>query len=70
VEELSLAMDNLQVGCNALHEEVHVLYSLLHPNVPMNSVRMEAGPFHIAGEALNGVLDLFRPPPSTKLVDE
>ena len=70
VEELSLAMDNLQVCCNALHEEVHVLYSQLHPNVPANSVRMEAEPSHVAGEALDGELDLFRPPPSMKLVDK
>ena len=27
VEELSTAVDNLQVYCNTLHEEVHVLYS-------------------------------------------
>jgi hypothetical protein len=63
-------MDNLQVCYNTLHEEVHVLYSQLHPNVPANSVGMEAGPSHVAGEALNGALDLFRPPPSMKLVDE
>jgi chromosome segregation ATPase len=34
VEELSSTVDNLQVYCNTLHEEVHVLYSQLHPNVP------------------------------------
>ena len=54
VEELSLAMDNLQVCCNALHEEVHVLYSQLHPNVPANLVGTEAGPSHVAGEACDG----------------
>jgi ATP-dependent helicase YprA (DUF1998 family) len=26
VEELSMAVDNLQVYCNTLHEEVHELY--------------------------------------------
>jgi chromosome segregation ATPase len=31
VEELSTAIDHLQVYCNTLHEEVHVLYSQLHP---------------------------------------
>jgi hypothetical protein len=31
VEELSTTMENLQVYCNTLHEEVHVLYSQLHP---------------------------------------
>jgi hypothetical protein len=70
VEELSTAVDNLQVYCNTLHEEVHVLYSQLHPNVPTDHVRMEAGPSGVAGEALGGELDLFRPPPSMKLVDE
>jgi hypothetical protein len=69
VEELSLAMDNLQVY-NTLHEEVHVLYSQLHPNVPADLVGTKAGPSHVAGEALDCALDLFRPPPSMKLVDE
>jgi hypothetical protein len=67
VEELSSAMDNLQVYYDTLHEEVHVLYSQLHPNVPADPVGMEAGPFHIAGEALDGEPDLFRPPPSMKI---
>jgi allophanate hydrolase subunit 1 len=62
MEELSSAMDNLQVCYNTLHEEVHVLYSQLHPNVPANPVRMEVGPSHVAGEALDGALDLFRIP--------
>jgi hypothetical protein len=70
VEELSTAMDNLQVYCNMLHEEVHVLYSQLHPNVPVDPVRMETGPSGVVGEALGGELDLFRPAPSMKLVDE
>jgi hypothetical protein len=70
VEELSSTMDSLQVYCNTLHEEVHVLYSQLHPNVPVDPVGMEAGPSRVAGEALGGELDLFRPPPSMKLVDE
>jgi hypothetical protein len=70
VEELSTTMDNLQVYCNTLHEEVHVLYSQLHPNVPTDPVGMGAGPYGTAGEALGGELDLFRPPPSMNLVDE
>ena len=70
MEELSIAVDNLQVYCNTLHEEVHVLYSQLHPNVPADPVGMEARPSELAGEALGGELDLFRPPPSMKLVDE
>jgi hypothetical protein len=31
VAELNLVVDNLQTYCNTLHEEVHVLYSQLHP---------------------------------------
>ena len=69
VTELSAALDNLQVYCNTLHEEVHVLYSQLHPYVPADPVRSEAGTSHTAGEALGGELDLFRPPPSLRLVD-
>jgi hypothetical protein len=63
VEELSLAMNNLQVCYNTLHEGIHVLYSQLHPNVPANSVGMEAGPSHVAGEALDGKQPLFKPLP-------
>jgi hypothetical protein len=70
VEELSSAVDNLQVYCNTLHEEVHVLYSQLHPNVPADLVGMGAGPSGAAGEAFGGELDLFRPPPSMNLVDQ
>jgi hypothetical protein len=70
VEELSTTMDNLQVYCNMLHEEVHVLYSQLHPNIPVDPVEMGPGPSGVAGEALGGELDLFKPPPSMKLVDE
>jgi hypothetical protein len=70
VEELSSAIDNLQAYCNTLHEEVHVLYSQLHPSVPADPVGTEAGPSHVAGEAFGGELDLFRPPPSMRLVNE
>jgi hypothetical protein len=70
VAELSSAIENMQAYCNTLHEEVHVLYSQLHPNVPKDSVGTEAGPSHVAGEAFGGELDLFRPPPSMKLVNE
>jgi hypothetical protein len=59
-------MNNLQVYYNTLHEEVHVLYSQLHPNVSVDPVGMEAGPSRVAGEAPGGELDLFRPPPSMK----
>jgi hypothetical protein len=70
VAELNLAVDELQIYCNTLHEEVHVLYSQLHPSEPTNPVESEAGPSHVAGHALGGELDLFQPPPSMRLVDE
>jgi hypothetical protein len=34
IKELSSTVDNLQVYCNTLHEEVHILYSQLHPSEP------------------------------------
>jgi hypothetical protein len=70
VAELNLAVDELQIYCNTLHEEVHVLYSQLHPSEPTNPVESEAGPSHVAGHALGGELDLFQPPPAMRLVDE
>jgi hypothetical protein len=70
VEELSTAVDNLQVYCNILHEEVHGLYSLLHLDVPTDPVRMGAGPSGTTGEAFGGELDLFKPPPLMNLADE
>jgi chromosome segregation ATPase len=63
VEELSSAIDTLQAYCNTLHEEVHVLYSQLHPSVPLDPVGTEAGPSQVAGEAFGGELDLFKPLP-------
>jgi hypothetical protein len=47
VKELRSAIDNLQVYCNTLHEEVHVLYSQLHPSAPAHPVESEAGPSHV-----------------------
>jgi hypothetical protein len=70
VAELSAALDSLQVYCNTLHEEVHVLYARLHPDVPADTVAMEAGPSGTAGEGPDGELDLFRPPPSMNLANE
>jgi hypothetical protein len=70
VEELSTAVDNLQVYCNTLHEEVHELYSRQHPDIPVDPVGMGAGPSGTTGEALGGELDLFKPPPSMNLADE
>jgi hypothetical protein len=70
VAELSTALDNLQVYCNTLHEEVHVLYARLHPDVPVDPIAMGAGLSGIAGEGPDGKLDLFRPPPSMNLADD
>jgi hypothetical protein len=70
VEELSTAVENLQVYCNKLHDEVHELYSRLHPDVPADFVGMGAEPSGTTGEALGGELDLFKPPPSMNLADE
>ena len=53
VKELSSAIDNLQVYCNTLHEEVHVLYSQLHPEVPADPVAMGVGPSGTIGEGLD-----------------
>ena len=68
--ELSAAIENLQVYCNTLHEEVHVLYSRLHPDVPADPVGMAVGPSRTTGEVTDEELDLFRPPPSMNLADD
>ena len=70
VDELSTTLDSLQVYCNTLHEEVHVLYLRLHPDVPADPVAMGVGPSRTAGEGTNGELDLFRLPPSMNLADD
>jgi uncharacterized coiled-coil protein SlyX len=70
ITELNLAVEELQTYCNTLHEEVHVLYSQLHPSEPIHPAESEAGPSHVMGQALGGELDLFQPPPSMRLVDE
>jgi hypothetical protein len=69
VVELSAVLDSLQVYCNTLHEEVHVLYARLHPDVPADPIAMGAGPSGTAGEGPDGELDLFRHPPSMNLAD-
>jgi hypothetical protein len=70
VNDLSTALDNLQVYCNTLHEKVHVLYGRLHPDVPSDAAAMEAGPSGTANAGPEGELDLFKPPPSMNLADE
>jgi hypothetical protein len=69
VTELSAALDSLQVYCNTLHEEVHVLYARLHPDVPSDA-SIGAGPSGTTNEGLDEELDLFKPPPSLNLADE
>jgi hypothetical protein len=59
----------LQVYCNTLHDEVHVLYARLHPEVH-SDVALGAGPSGKANEGLDEELDLFQPPPSMNLADE
>jgi hypothetical protein len=70
VAELSAAHDSLQVYCNTLHEDVHVLYARLHPDMPSDAAAMGARPSGTASEEPDGELDLFRPPPSMNLADE
>jgi hypothetical protein len=70
VAELSASLESLQVYCNTLHEEVHVLYARLHPNVPSDVATMGAGPSGTTNEGPDGGLDLFRPPPSMNLADK
>jgi glutamine synthetase type III len=70
VADLSAALDSLQVYCNTLHEEVHVLYARLHLDVPSDAAAMVAGPSVTVSEGPDGELDLFRPPPSMNLANE
>ena len=69
MDELSTTLDNLQVYCNTLHEEVHILYGRLHPNLPSDAAAMEVGPSETANAGPEGELDLFKPPPSMNLAD-
>jgi hypothetical protein len=56
VVELSASLENLQAYCNTLHEEVHVLYDWLHPNVPPDVVAMGAGPSGTTNGGFDGGL--------------
>jgi hypothetical protein len=55
---------------NTLHEEVHVLYDQLHPNVLPEVAAMGAKTSGAAGGGPYGELDLFGAPPSMNLADE
>jgi hypothetical protein len=70
VEELSIALENLQAYNNTLHEEVHVLYDQLHPNVPPEVAAMGAGASGAAGRGPYGELDVFGAPPSLNIADD
>jgi hypothetical protein len=69
VVELSATLDSLQVYYNSLHEEVHVLYARLHPDMPFDAAAIGAGPLGTS-DGPDGELDLFSPPPSMNLADE
>jgi hypothetical protein len=69
VDELSLALENLQVYNNILHKEVHVLYDQLHPNVPPEVVEMGAGAAKAGERGPHGVLDIFGAPPMNIMDD-
>jgi hypothetical protein len=70
VAELSASLESLQVYCNTLHEEVHVLYAQQHSDVPSDVAAMGAGPSGTTNEGPDGELDLFRPPPLMNLANE
>jgi chromosome segregation ATPase len=50
VAELTAALKSLQVFCNTLHEEVHVLYARLHSDVHYDVAATGAGPLGTANE--------------------
>jgi hypothetical protein len=53
-----------------MHEEVHVLYDRLHPNVPCEVATMGARTSRAASGGPDGELDIFGAPPSMNLADE
>jgi hypothetical protein len=60
MEELSMALENLQAYNNVLHEEVHMLYDQLHPNVPPEVAEMGVGASGADEGGPYGKLDIFR----------
>jgi hypothetical protein len=61
VAELSTSLESLQAYCNTLHEEVHVLYDRLHPNVPPDVAAMGAGPSGTVNGGFDGGLTFLEP---------
>jgi hypothetical protein len=61
VAELSASLENLQAYCNTLHEEVHVLYDQLHPNVPPDVAAMGGGPSRTTNGGSDGGLTFLEP---------
>jgi hypothetical protein len=70
VEELSLALENLQAYNNVQHEEVHVLYDQLHPNKPPEVTEVEASVVGVGEGGPYGELDIFGAPPSMNIMDD
>jgi hypothetical protein len=70
VEELNVALENLQVYNNALHEEVHVLYDQLHPNVPPEVAAMGGGAAGADDRGPYGELYPFGAPPCMNIADD
>lgn len=66
VDELRVALEDLQVRYNVLHEGVYVLYDQLHPYVPPENAVVEAGAPQ-AGEG--GLEDILNIPAAPPLVD-
>jgi hypothetical protein len=70
VEELSLALENLQAYNNVRQEEVHVLYDQLHPNVPPKITEIGAGITGAGEGGPYGELDIFGAPPCMNIMDD
>jgi hypothetical protein len=70
VIELSLALENLQVYNNILHEEVCVLYDQLHPNVPPEVAEMGAGAERAGEGGPYWEMDIFGTPPSMNIMED
>jgi hypothetical protein len=68
--ELSVALENMQAYNNTLHEEVHVLYDQLHPNVPPEVAVMGVRMSGAVGRGPYGELDPFGAPSSMNFAND